>query len=109
MTTDMLKLASLEAFEEMNKRDQITVYLFSADWCPDCHFLEPFLPELLEKYKDYQFIYVDRDAFSDLCVDLMIMGIPSFVAFRNGEEINRFVSKLRKTKAELDAFLGGLK
>ncbi len=109
MKTDMPKLESLKQFEEIKQGETISVFTFSADWCPDCRFLEPFLPNLLKKYTQYHFVYVDRDQWMDLCVNLMILGIPSFVAFKNGAEIGRFVSKQRKTEAEIDAFLGGLK
>lgn len=44
----------------------------------------------------------------DAAVELMVMGIPSFVAFKDGEETGRFVSKLRKTEQEIDDFLSGL-
>jgi len=37
--------------------------------------------------------------------DLDIFGIPSFIAYENGIEIGRFVSKLRKTKNEIESFL----
>ena len=41
-------------------------------------------------------------------MQLQIMGIPSFVAYSKGEEIARFVSRLRKTKDEIDTFLSEL-
>ena len=41
----------------------------------------------------------------DLCVDLEILGIPSFIAYDKGEELSRFVSKLRKTKPEIISML----
>ena len=44
----------------------------------------------------------------DLCKELDIMGIPSFVAFENGKETGRFVSKLRKTKEEIEQFIDSL-
>lgn len=34
-----------------------------------------------------------------------VLGIPSFVCFRSGKEISRFVSTLRKTKDEIKTFL----
>lgn len=104
----MPALTSLEQFEQLRNQDKVTVFTFSANWCPDCVFLKPFIKELIDKHSDYDFIYVDRDEYIDICRELSIMGIPSFVAFRKGEEINRFVSKLRKTKDEIDQFLGGL-
>ncbi|MCI3987463.1 thiol reductase thioredoxin, partial [Bacillus vallismortis] len=34
-----------------------------------------------------------------------IYGIPSFVVFNEGKELNRIVSKDRKTKEEIEQFL----
>ncbi|GGC94083.1 thiol reductase thioredoxin [Thalassobacillus devorans] len=103
----MEQLKSEEQFHEYRNHDKV-IMLFSADWCPDCRFIEPFLPELEEKYKDYTFLYVDRDEFLDICVDYGVLGIPSFVAFDKGVEIGRFVSKQRKTKEEIETFIDGL-
>lgn len=105
----MKSLESLSEFEELYKKDQTTIFVFSANWCPDCRFIEPFMPTLIEKYNDFQFVYVDRDDYIDLAQGLRIMGIPSFIAVRNGEEKGRFVSKLRKSEAEIDAFLAGVR
>ncbi|EAC6938414.1 thiol reductase thioredoxin, partial [Listeria monocytogenes] len=40
--------------------------------------------------------------------DLAIFGIPSFLAFEDGEEVGRFVSKDRKTKEEINDFLAAI-
>jgi len=82
------------------------VAMFHADWCPDCRFIEPFMPEVEKKYEDkIRFIAVDRDQFPELVDRYDIFGIPSFVAFTNGKETVRFVSKLRKTREEIEEFL----
>lgn len=104
----MDQLTSVEEFEEQYKKDGVTIFVFSANWCPDCVYIKPFMPKLIDKYKDYKFIYVDRDQFIDLAIGMQIMGIPSFVAVKDGKEVSRFVSKLRKTEAEIDDFLGGV-
>jgi hypothetical protein len=39
---------------------------------------------------------------------LSVFGIPSFVAFKNGQEAGRFVSKDRKTQEEIEEFLTSL-
>lgn len=106
MKTMMKQLESIEQFEQLYKEDEVVIFVFSADWCPDCLFIKPFLPKLIEKYSSYNFIYVDRDVYMDLAVGLQVMGIPSFIATRNGSEIGRFVSKARKSEKEIDAFLG---
>ncbi|MGV3489042.1 MAG: thioredoxin family protein, partial [Tuberibacillus sp.] len=56
----------------------------------------------------FTFYYVDRDKFIDLCGDLNVFGIPSFVAFHQGEEMGRLVNKNRKTKEEIQAFIDSL-
>ncbi|WP_270179619.1 thioredoxin family protein [Alkalihalobacillus sp. CinArs1] len=86
-----------------------SVFLFSADWCPDCRVIEPFLPELEQEYKELTFYYVDRDQHIELCQELNVFGIPSFVAFNEGEETGRFVSKNRKTREEIEDFLSSVK
>lgn len=106
MKSLMSSLVSLESFEEKIQSSNPTIFVFSASWCPDCMFIKPFMPELMKKYHEFNFIYVDRDSFIDLCADLNVLGIPSFLAYRNGKEIGRFVGKQRKTKQEIDDFFG---
>ena len=100
----MEKLTSVEQFEELKKGDR-TVFLFSADWCPDCRVIDPLLPGIEADYPEYEFVYVDRDEFIDLCATHDIFGIPSFIVYSEGNELGRFVSKDRKTKEQITAFL----
>ncbi|CAM3916263.1 thioredoxin family protein [Lederbergia lenta] len=103
----MEKLQSMEQYEKLKKEER-TIFMFSADWCPDCRVIEPILPRLEADYPEYTFMEVDRDQFIDLCGELDIFGIPSFIAFHNGKEAGRFVSKDRKTLEEIEDFINGL-
>lgn len=105
----MQEIKNMDTFAAAKQQAGINVFTFSADWCPDCVFIKPFMPQLVAAYSDYAFYYIDRDTCMEAAQELMIMGIPSFVAFRDGKEIARFVSKDRKTKQEIDDFLKGLK
>lgn len=100
----MENLHSLEQFKQLSSNERV-VFKFTADWCPDCHFIDPFMGEVEKQFSDFQFVSVDRDKFIDLCVELDILGIPSFVAYDHGKEIGRFVSKNRKTREEIESFL----
>jgi thiol-disulfide isomerase/thioredoxin len=102
----MRNLESIEKYKEII--NEKVVLLFSADWCPDCRVIEPVLPEIEETYNEFTFYYVDRDKFIDLCAELDVFGIPSFVVYSDGDEIGRFVSKERKTKEEIEQFFNGL-
>lgn len=101
-------LDSMEQFEQLRDGGK-TIFMFSANWCPDCRIIEPVLPEIEEKFSEYTFIHVDRDQFIDLCQQLDVYGIPSFIAFENGKELGRFVSKDRKTQEEIEGFIKSLK
>ncbi|GAA0429892.1 thioredoxin family protein [Lentibacillus halophilus] len=100
----MKTLESMEQFQYYIDSKHV-VAVFSADWCPDCRVIEPILPEIEETYTDYTFLLVDRDRFINLCQTYDVFGIPSFIAFRNGKEAGRFVSKDRKTKEEIESFM----
>ncbi|MBL1224226.1 thioredoxin family protein [Enterococcus sp. BWR-S5] len=97
-------LEELAGFVENGKN----VFFFTADWCGDCRFIKPALPEIEEAFPDYQFIEVDRDDYIDVAAKWNIFGIPSFVVLDNGKELGRLVNKDRKTKAEITEFLKGL-
>ncbi|WP_413378997.1 thioredoxin family protein [Alkalihalobacillus sp. 1P02AB] len=100
----MEKLQSVEQFQEIIK-SEAAVFLFSADWCPDCRVIEPVLPRIEADFPMFTYYYVDRDQFIDLCGELEVFGIPSFLVFAGGKEVDRFVSKDRKTQEEIEAFL----
>lgn len=81
---------------------------WSADWCPDCRFLEPALPDIEADFPQSHFYQIDRDGSIDLAKELKILGIPSFVVYQDGQEIGRLVNKDRKTKDEVETFLKSL-
>lgn len=99
----MITLESLEQFCKL--KENFTVFLFSADWCPDCRYIEPFMDEIEAKFPQMQFVYVDRDKFINLCRAYNIYGIPSFIVYKDNKLCGSFVSKLRKTKDEIIDFL----
>jgi thioredoxin-like negative regulator of GroEL len=102
----MKNIESLDEYFTVVRGSTPVVMVFSANWCPDCRFLDRFIDDVEKKYAGKIAMYkVDRDQFPELCETLDIMGIPSFVAYQNGNVLTRFVSKLRKTQAEVEAFL----
>ncbi|PTI43033.1 thioredoxin, partial [Staphylococcus succinus] len=44
----MKQLENAQQFDELKKEQ--TVFLFTADWCPDCKVIEHDLPQLESKY-----------------------------------------------------------
>ncbi|RAK21200.1 thioredoxin [Anoxybacillus vitaminiphilus] len=103
----MKSIENVEQYKEVIQEGKV-IMLFTADWCPDCQVLKPVLPEIEQQFSDYAFYSVDRDQLLDLCIEHDVFGIPSFIAYENGKEIGRFVSKERKTKEEVEQFINGL-
>jgi thiol-disulfide isomerase/thioredoxin len=100
-------IKTLEQFEQVTSSGKHIV-VFSTEWCGDCIFIKPHLPAIEANFPEWKFSFVDRDDLIELCKDLDIYGIPSFLAFIDGEVIGRFVSKDRKTPPEIEAFIRDL-
>ena len=101
----MIDIHDEQAFERVIEDECISVMMFSANWCPDCMFIKPFIPGIEEKYKNLKFYLLNRDECMDIAIQYDVLGIPSFVCFKKGKEISRFVSTLKKTKEEIEAYL----
>lgn len=103
----MEKLQTVEQYDAL-KNEGKHIFLFSATWCGDCRVIEPIMPEIETKFPDFTFIYMDRDEFIDVCAANDVFGIPSFIAYDNGKELGRFVSKDRKTQEQIEEFIQSL-
>ncbi|OKP99809.1 thioredoxin family protein [Paenibacillus sp. P46E] len=102
----MDKITSPAEFQVSIQSPRLTVAVFKADWCSDCKFIDPFMPEVEQKYTDrLTLVEVDVDAVGDVSQEQNILGIPSFVAYTDGRELVRFVNKLRKSREEIESFL----
>ena len=99
----MDQLIEINSLEEYEKAIQTkSIILFTASWCPDCMFIKPFIGNVVKKYPNFTFYSINRDYFIDLCQDLDILGIPSFVSYENGQETGRL------NKEEMKSFLNHL-
>ncbi|GAB6722071.1 thioredoxin family protein [Streptococcus uberis] len=104
----MIESKSYEELAQIIEKPEKIVLFFTADWCPDCQFIYPVMPEIEAENADFTFVRVNRDNFMEVAQEWNIFGIPSFVVLENGKEIGRLVNKLRKTKAEINDFLARL-
>lgn len=62
---------------------------FSASWCGPCRYIEPVFQNLAEINKDAHFYKVDVDT-SPIVSDMFgVRALPTIVAVRNGQEMDR--------------------
>ena len=85
-----------------------TVFFFTTDWCGDCRFIKPFLPEIEAENPEFTFLEVDRDQYMAVGKEWDVYGIPSLIVLENGQEIGRYVNRDRKTKSQINDFLANL-
>ncbi len=102
----MREIKAQAEFDEAIQSTKPVVVKFYTDWCPDCHRIDPFMPEVEQAYAaKLDMVAVNRDHFPELAQQLDVFGIPSFIAFCEGKELVRFVSKLGKSREEIERFL----
>ena len=70
----MISPKSLEELADLVEQDGKKVFLFVADWCGDCRYIYPALPEIEETNPEFTFIRVNRDEYMELAKLWMFTG-----------------------------------
>ncbi len=74
------------------KSDKPVVVDFWAPWCMPCKMMAPILDEVAGKNSErVDFFKMNTDQNNLTPTQYRIMGIPSLVIFKGGEEVNRMV------------------
>lgn len=103
----MEQLKDKAMLEKAMQEGQNILY-FTAEWCRDCRYIEPSMPEIAAEFPEWTMIKIDADQWMDEMLELEVRGIPSFVAFKDGKEVGRFSNRNRKTKEQIVEFISQL-
>jgi len=77
-----------EKFEEVIQSDKPVLVDFFATWCGPCRAMSPVLSELRAKLGDrVTILEIDVDQYTDLAVKMKVMGVPTFMIYRNGRQL----------------------
>ncbi|MGB7338605.1 MAG: thioredoxin [Phototrophicaceae bacterium] len=72
---------------------------FWAEWCGPCKMIAPIVDELAEEYDGrLRVAKLDADANPDVLTNYGIMGIPTLILFKNGEDVARITGYKPKDK-----------
>lgn len=84
-------------FEELVQSETPVLVDFHATWCGPCRAMLPVLDDLeAEMGEQVRIVKVDVDEHTDLAVRLKVMGVPTFMLFRDGRELWRQPGVLTK-------------
>lgn len=98
MANDLIQVLDASSFNDAIKSPTLTLVDFWAPWCRPCQLVAPTLDALATEYEGrVQVAKVNVDDNQELAADLGVSGIPAFVLFHNGTEVNRLVGALPKT------------
>lgn len=91
----------LSRFSDSNNDTLIMLY-FTASWCGPCQKIKPFIKQKQEEYKNVCFstIDVDDDDYQELCNDFSISAMPTFVFYKNKQEIDKVIGGGDESKIE---------
>jgi len=97
-TSEFIKDVNADAFQQevlQQSREVPVVVDFWAEWCQPCKILSPALERVTEEAEGaFELVKVDVDANQALAKQYGVQGIPTVIAFRDGEEVSRFTGAL---------------
>lgn len=74
---------------------------FWAEWCGPCKMIAPIVDELAEQYEGkLRVAKLDADANPDVLMQYGVMGIPTLILFKGGEDVVRITGFKPKNKIE---------
>ena len=95
--------------KEITDYKGISLIDFWAVWCGPCRMMAPVLEAADQALgESIHFTKIDVDEMQDTAADLDIMSIPTFVIFKDGEEISRLIGAMSTEEfiSQLENILG---
>lgn len=102
----IIEINSKEEFKNELLGDNIILVDFFATWCGPCKILGPILEDVADEVEGVTIIKVNVDENHDLSVKYGIRNIPTILAFKSGENVDKFVGV--KKKEEVVEFINKL-
>jgi len=97
---DLLNVTDDTFTAEVLESDAPVLVDFWAAWCPPCRVMNPVLAELAADRDDLRVVKVDTEESVETAARYGILAMPTFLLFRNGEEVLRLVGARPRRRLE---------
>jgi len=96
----MEKIKSFDDFQDKLNGAQYVIMDFSSPGCAPCKKVPPLLEEIMaeETGKNIAAYEVDITENMGVAQKFFVMGVPTIIVFKDGNEVNRFNSVPKKAK-----------
>lgn len=105
MSENVLEATSISWDKEVLGHSGVVMVDFWAVWCGPCRMIAPTVEELAKEYAGkLKVMKLNTDENPDIASRYKIMGIPSIIFFKAGQEADRIVGAVPKPqlKAKID-------
>jgi len=84
--------------EKVLESDNLVMVEFWSSWCPPCKIMEPTLKKLKEEHPGITIGKINTDRNRSLTKKYEILGVPTFLFFKEGNMLHREVSAKSKNQ-----------
>ena len=85
--------------QDVLQTDRPVLVDFWASWCPPCKMMQPMVDRLHDEFKgtaDVLSLNIDQNP--QAAAEYKIQGVPTFISFRNGKEVERRTGALTENQ-----------
>ncbi|WP_418745552.1 thioredoxin [Frisingicoccus sp.] len=84
--------------KEVIESDKPVLIDFFATWCGPCKMVSPVVDEIANERPDIKVCKLDVDRNLDLARSFQVMSVPTLVAMKNGEIVNKIIGAMPKAQ-----------
>lgn len=82
--------------KEVIESDKPVLIDFFATWCGPCKMVSPVVDEIANERPDIKVCKLDVDKNMDLARAFQVMSVPTLIAMKNGELVNKTIGAVSK-------------